>query len=125
MFPAPRQLVSAPLRRFGLSARGETGVRRLARAVAGDGIRFDGEMAFSELVAALVAGGGLDRAPAEWVGMRSLAEPDADLADRLPLSARQRAWWRASTTQSTLRPWRSYAALRLWLSRKPRARGAG
>ena len=119
VFPVPRQLARASLRRFGLSARGEIRVRRLSRAVAEGRIRFDGGMGFSELVAALVAEGGLDRATAEWVGMRSVAEPDADLAEALPLSSRQRAWWRASGTQAALRPWRSYAALLLWLSREP------
>jgi len=118
VFPAPQRLVSASLRCFSLSARGEMGVHRLARVVAGDRIRFDGGMAFGELVSVLVGDGGLDRAAAEWVGMRSVAEPDADLADRLPLSPRQRAWWRVPAAQATLRPWRAYAALLLWLSSK-------
>lgn len=117
-FPAPKRLAAASLRGVGLSERGALRVHRLARAVADDRIRFDGGMAFGELVAALVADGGLDHAAAEWVGMRALAEPDAELADRLPLSPRQRAWWRAPATQTALRPWRSYAALLLWLSSK-------
>ena len=124
-FPRAERLVRASLRGFGLSARGERGVRRLAGAVAEERIRFDGGMPFDELVAALVSEGGLDRAAAGWVGMRSVAESDADLADRLPLSPRQRAWWRTPATQAALRPWRSYAALLLWLSReagtRPRA----
>ena len=124
MFPGPERLVSASLRGVGLSARGVLAVRRLAGAVAEGRIRFDGGMAFDELVAALVSEGGLDRSAAGWVGMRSVAEPDADLTDRLPLSPRQRAWWRAPGTQATLRPWRSYAALSLWLAGASRA-GSG
>ena len=125
VFPAPQSLVRASLRRFGLSARGERGVHQLARAVAEGRIRFDGGMAFTEVVAALVGEAGLDRAAAEWVGMRALAEPDADLAGRLPLDARQRAWWRTPATQVTLRPWRSYAALLLWLASRSGLRASG
>jgi AraC family transcriptional regulator, regulatory protein of adaptative response / DNA-3-methyladenine glycosylase II len=119
VFPAPRRFAKVSLRSCGLSAQGERGVHRLARAVAENRIRFDGSMAFGALAAALVAAG-LDRAAAEWVGMRSVAEPDADLADRLPLNSAQRAWWRIPATQTTLRPWRSYAALLLWLSSRSR-----
>jgi len=125
VFPGAQRLVSASLRCCGLSAQGEIGVHRLARAVAEDRIRFDGGMAFGELVAALVADGGLDRAAADWVGMRTLAEPDVDLADALPLSSRQRAWWRVPATQAALRPWRSYAALLLWLSCRSETRASG
>lgn len=116
VFPGPERLVSASLRGVGLSPPSVLAVRRLAGAAVEGRIRFDGGMAFDELVAALVSEGGLDRSAAGWVGMRSVAEPDADLADRLPLSPRQRAWWRTPATQATLRPWRSYAALSLCLA---------
>lgn len=124
VFPDPQGLVDAPLRSCGLSARGKSELRRLARAVAQGRIRFDASMAFSALVAALVDEAGLERPAAEWIGMRALAEPDADLVGRFPLRPRQRVWWRAPATQSTLRPWRSYAALLLWLSNRRGVRSA-
>jgi 3-methyladenine DNA glycosylase/8-oxoguanine DNA glycosylase len=109
-------VMEAPLGRCGLSARGKSALRRLACAAAEGRIRFDASMAFGELVTALVDEAGLERAAAQWIGMRTLAEPDADLTGRFALRPRQRAWWHAPTTRDSLRPWRSYAALLLWLS---------
>jgi AraC family transcriptional regulator of adaptative response / DNA-3-methyladenine glycosylase II len=117
LFPDAEQLGRVPLRLSGLSSRGEAEVRRFARAVAEGRIRFDASEPFARLARSLVEEGGLDRADAEWVAARTLGEPDADFAQRLALSDRERAWWRDATTQRALRPWRSYAALVLCLSR--------
>jgi len=111
LFPDAARLSRAPLQRCGLSARAERDVQRLSRGVAESRIRFDASVPFAGLVHSLVVEAGFDPSAAEWVAMRALGEPDADLAGWLSLPARQRLWWRA--TQEALRPWRSYAALLL------------
>jgi hypothetical protein len=74
-------------------------------------VAFGPAVSHAELVGRLIARVGLERGAAEWIGMRALGEPDADIASSLALPARARAWWRAHGTRETLRPWRSYAAL--------------
>lgn len=111
LFPSPRALSGASPGRGGLPPRLAATIRRLARSVARGRITFDPGVAFPDLVERLVAETGLDRGAAEWIGMRTLGEPDADVAAWLGLPDRLRAWWERRRTQEALRPWRSYAAL--------------
>jgi AraC family transcriptional regulator of adaptative response / DNA-3-methyladenine glycosylase II len=111
LFPSPEALSGAPLSECGLPAPVAATVQRLAGGVAGGRIALGPDVGFARLVESLVAEAGLARDAAEWIGMRTLGEPDADVADWLQLSGRVRAWWRARRTQQALRPWRSYAAL--------------
>jgi AraC family transcriptional regulator of adaptative response / DNA-3-methyladenine glycosylase II len=111
LFPSPEALSGAPLSRCGLPAAGAATLQRLARGVARGRIALEPDVPFPWLVESLVAEAGLTRSAAEWIGMRTLGEPDADVAAWLRLGARVRSWWRDRATQQALRPWRSYAAL--------------
>jgi hypothetical protein len=63
---------------------------------------------FLDLVERLVSEAGLSRPAAEWISMRTLGEPDADVARWLNI---------ADGIPDSLRPWRSYAALHLAAAR--------
>jgi AraC family transcriptional regulator of adaptative response / DNA-3-methyladenine glycosylase II len=113
VFPTPHALARASLTDSGLPTRLAARVRRLACCVVRNGLALNAGAAFGELVERLVAEAGLDPDSAEWIGMRALGEPDADVAGWLRLSGRVQTWWQEGRTQQALRPWRSYAALLL------------
>jgi AraC family transcriptional regulator of adaptative response / DNA-3-methyladenine glycosylase II len=113
LFPSPEALSDASLSVCGLSARTAATVRRLASGVARGRIVLEPDVPFARLVESLVADAGLTRDAAEWIAMRTLGEPDADVAGWLRLDEGVRSWWRARGTQEAVRPWRSYAALAL------------
>ena len=118
LFPAPAALVAANLDTLGLTRSRAATLHALARAVLEGRIDFS---ATPEAVAqALAAVPGIGPWTAQYVALRSLAEPDAlptgDLVLRRmaapparmlsarALEERARAW----------RPWRGYAVMHLW-----------
>jgi AraC family transcriptional regulator, regulatory protein of adaptative response / DNA-3-methyladenine glycosylase II len=123
LFPTPAKLAeadAADVARIGLtSARAQT-IRALSRAVASGELRLDATLAREETLANLTALPGIGEWTAQYVAMRAFGEPDAfpagDLGlrravangDGLPsaraLAGIAEAW----------RPWRAYAAVRLW-----------
>jgi len=111
LFPSPHALSRASLRRCGLPPRLAATVGRLARCVAQGRITLEPGVPFPQLVECLVTEAGLDRSSAEWIGMRTVGEPDADVTAWLGLPSRLRVWWENRRTQEALRPWRTYAAL--------------
>jgi len=117
-FPPATTLADADLADVGLPARRAEAVRAFAAAVADGTLRLDGSVGLDELVASLVALPGLGPWTAHALAMR-LGERDAfpasDLAlrralgdgrpiDEAACAARAERW----------RPWRAYAAMRLW-----------
>ena len=71
-------------------------------------VAFQPDVPFPQLVESLVTEAGLSRPAAEWISMRTLGEPDADVARWLNI---------ADLIPDALRPWRSYAALHLAATR--------
>lgn len=116
VFPAPAQLVRAPLEELGLPAARATAVRTLAREVASGALALGACIDGRATLAALAALPGIDASTAEYIAMRALGEPDAlpsgdaalvrcaGAATSGELERRAEAW----------RPWRAYAAMLLW-----------
>ena len=112
LFPAPAQLVDAPIEEAGIiSARAST-IRALARAVLDKRVCFDAD----SILPSLRTIAGIGEWTAQYVAMRALNEPDAfpsgdlvlrrmagDLSTR-ELDRRSESW----------RPWRAYAVMLLW-----------
>jgi AraC family transcriptional regulator of adaptative response / DNA-3-methyladenine glycosylase II len=121
LFPTPSAIAAAELTAIGLTrARAET-LRKLGSAMAQDAQLLRPFATLDETIAKLVELPGIGPWTAQYIAMRALREPDAFPASDLgllraletpagrptsaQLSARAEAW----------RPWRAYAALRLWL----------
>jgi len=128
LFPEPTKLLRARLETLGIIGSRARTIRSLARSVVDGTVRFDAAQEPEAFCESLKAIKGIGDWTAEYVAMRSLKNPDAFPASDLgllrafdrngrermkpvELAARAQAW----------RPWRAYAALLLWGSRK----GAG
>jgi AraC family transcriptional regulator of adaptative response / DNA-3-methyladenine glycosylase II len=112
LFPAPEQLVDAPLEEAGIIATRASTLRALARAVRDGAVCFDGVTT----VAALRAIAGIGDWTAQYIAMRALNEPDAFPSGDLILrrmagdcSARE-----LDRRSEPWRPWRAYAVMLLW-----------
>ena len=116
IFPQPQALAHANVASIGLpAARAET-IRALARAVCDGRISFDAVEDSGDFLARLCEIPGIGNWTAQYVAMRALGEPDAfpsgdlgllralRLTSARDLERRAQAW----------RPWRAYAAIRLW-----------
>lgn len=116
LFPTPKAIADGNFAGLGVSRLKVNTLRRLAQAVIGGEVDFNG----STVIESLTKVRGIERSTAEYIALRALGEPDAfpsndpvlrmaaSNTDR-PLSApeleeRSAAW----------RPWRGYAALHLW-----------
>ena len=112
LFPAPAQLLDAPIEEAGVIASRAGAIRALAGAVSSGALTFDGPAT----VNALRAIPGVGEWTAQYIAMRALNEPDAfpsgDLVLRRmaggisarALDGRAERW----------RPWRAYAVVLLW-----------
>lgn len=128
IFPTPADLARAPVRRIaaiGIPAARAATIHRLARAVADGADVLEPAAGLEQAVERLTALGGIGDWTANYVAMRALREPDAfpagdlglrralarDGAPMTPraLAQRSEAW----------RPWRAYAAVRLWMAPTP------
>jgi AraC family transcriptional regulator of adaptative response / DNA-3-methyladenine glycosylase II len=119
-FPAPQDLLDAPLEAIGLPRSRAATLRALAAAVADGRLQFRAGQRLSDFVERATALPGIGAWTAHYIALRALGQPDAfpagDLvlqrmlgADGARLSeratdARAQAW----------RPWRAYAELHLW-----------
>ncbi|MBI2963506.1 MAG: 3-methyladenine DNA glycosylase 2 [Deltaproteobacteria bacterium] len=121
LFPRPETLVDADLSGIGLTRARAATLRGLARAVAGGTLRLDAALAPHETADRLLALPGIGPWTVEYVLLRGLGEPDVfpcgDLGLRRALadghglpSARE-----IERIAEEWRPWRSYAALHLWM----------
>ena len=121
VFPSPRRLAKAELEEVGIiRARADT-IRGLARAVLADSSLLHPGKGLSEDIERWVALPGIGPWTAHYVAMRVLREPDAlpaaDLGLRKAISVAGAKPRPASDVESVLevcRPYRAYAAMRLW-----------
>ncbi len=120
VFPAPTDIASADLTRIGLTkARAET-LRNLAAAMANDPQLLRAAETLEQTIAKLEALPGVGPWTAQYIAMRALREPDAFPASDIGLlRAMETESARPSPAQlqriaETWRPWRAYAAMRLW-----------
>jgi AraC family transcriptional regulator, regulatory protein of adaptative response / DNA-3-methyladenine glycosylase II len=115
LFITAATLMQAPLANLGLSCHATHCIQRLAHAVVHGALRFDPHVPFDELVSGLTREADLDLVSAHWVAMRALGEPDANPFGAASALTPATPLWLHATTQETLRPWRSYAAVLLAL----------
>ena len=128
IFPTPERVARATVEKIasiGIPSARAAAIRGLAFAVADGAPVLESATDLDEAVARLVALDGIGAWTAQYIAMRALREPDAfpsgDLGlrralseDGKPLTAkalevRSEAW----------RPWRAYAAVRLWMAPSP------
>jgi AraC family transcriptional regulator of adaptative response / DNA-3-methyladenine glycosylase II len=120
LFPEPKVLAVADLSTVGLTRARAATLRSLAEAVAADPGRLRPRSTLEETVASLAELPGLGPWTAQYIAMRALREPDAFPTADIGL-LRAMAENGVRPTPSALakraeawRPWRAYAALRLW-----------
>jgi AraC family transcriptional regulator of adaptative response / DNA-3-methyladenine glycosylase II len=125
LFPKPEAMAGADLTAIGLTrARAET-LNALGRAMAADHGLLRAYETLEETTLKLTALPGVGPWTAQYIAMRALREPDAFPASDLGLlRAMRTASGRPSPAQLSAmaevwRPWRAYAALRLWLQDGP------
>jgi AraC family transcriptional regulator of adaptative response / DNA-3-methyladenine glycosylase II len=135
LFPSPRILAAADLRKLGIPTQRATAVTSLSAAIAADPSIFSARHSLEEAVLRLRSLRGIGEWTAQYIAMRELREPDAfPAADLGLLRAMAEVGGRRLTARELLvraqcwRPWRTNAAHHLWasLSRPVNARpGAG
>jgi AraC family transcriptional regulator of adaptative response / DNA-3-methyladenine glycosylase II len=121
VFPTPRRLAKAPLEEVGIiRARAET-IRNLARAVLTDASLLQPGKGLSEDIDRWVALPGIGPWTANYIAMRVLREPDAlpaaDLGLRKAITKsgeKPRPPREVEIELDPFRPYRAYAAIRLW-----------
>ncbi len=126
LFPVPEKLAEANFSRMGLTRVRALTIRSLARAVCDGVISFSG-LNIDEFIARFRELPGIGDWTAQYVAMRAFNEPDAFPASDLgllraagltnprELAAKAEAW----------RPWRAYAAMYLWQTKKLREEQEG
>ncbi|HEX4353890.1 MAG TPA: AlkA N-terminal domain-containing protein [Polyangiales bacterium] len=121
LFPAPSVLASADLSRLGLTRARSATLNALGAAVAREPNLLQSAATLDETVARLAQLPGFGAWTAHYVAMRALREPDAFPASDLGLlralatDAGRPTPKAASQLAEAWRPWRAYAALRLWM----------
>jgi AraC family transcriptional regulator of adaptative response / DNA-3-methyladenine glycosylase II len=129
IFPTPEQVSRATVEKIasiGIPSARAAAIRGLARTVAGGTPVLEPAADLDEAIARLVALDGIGEWTAQYIAMRALREPDAfpsgDLElrralseDGKPLTAKE-----LEIRSEIWRPWRAYAAVRLWMAPSPR-----
>jgi AraC family transcriptional regulator of adaptative response / DNA-3-methyladenine glycosylase II len=117
LFPTPRTLARASLDDVGLTSARAQAVRSFAAAAASDRLCLDGSAGLDQTVGELTQLPGIGPWTAQYVAMRACGErdvfPAADLGLRKALAASDAK--SAATSAEAFAPWRSYAAMHLWL----------
>lgn len=127
LFPAPAAVGAADLTAIGLTRARGISLNALGQAMAADHGLLRAYETLEETVAKLTALPGVGPWTAQYVAMRALREPDAFPASDLGLlRAMETPAGRPSPAAlaadaEAWRPWRAYAALRLWLQGGPPA----
>jgi 3-methyladenine DNA glycosylase/8-oxoguanine DNA glycosylase len=130
LFPTAQALAGVDPLGIGLTRAREETLRGLARAVASGSLRLDATLTPQETAERLLALPGVGPWTAQYVLLRALGEPDVfpcgDLGLRRALanghglpSAQE-----IERTAEPWRPWRSYAALHLWMANGAAQNGA-
>ena len=121
LFPLPATLASADLTSIGLTRSRAGALRGLAAAMQADRDLLRPCETLEETLAKLSALPGVGPWTAQYIAMRALREPDAFPASDLGLlramataAGRPRPDALARRAE-TWRPWRAYAAMRLWI----------
>jgi AraC family transcriptional regulator of adaptative response / DNA-3-methyladenine glycosylase II len=129
IFPGPEDVARAATRELaaiGIPGARAAAIRGLARAVADGAPVLEPAADLAEAVARLTALDGIGEWTAQYIAMRALREPDAfpsgDLGLRRALADGDKPLTpRALATRSEpWRPWRAYAAVRLWTAQSLR-----
>jgi len=129
IFPTPEQVARATVEKIaaiGMPGTRAAAIRGLARAVVDGEPVLEAATDLDEAVSRLVALDGIGEWTAHYIAMRALREPDAfpsgDLGlrralarDGVPISPRE-----LERRSEAWRPWRAYAAVRLWTAPIPR-----
>ena len=123
VFPTPSALAGADLTGLGLTGSRQEAVHGFSKAVTSGEVPLDGSAGLSELVAAICSIPGLGPWTASYIALR-MGEPDAFPDSDLGL---QRAYDRIRDGSGTSlaaageawRPWRSLAAIHLWVGDIP------
>jgi AraC family transcriptional regulator of adaptative response / DNA-3-methyladenine glycosylase II len=121
LFPTPGALAAADLKAIGLTGARAGALRALAAAVAADPNLLRSGQTLDDTVRALGLLPGVGTWTAHYIAMRALGEPDAFPASDLGLlRAMETSGVRPTAVQlarraEAWRPWRSYAAMRLWV----------
>lgn len=121
LFPTPAVIESADLARIGLTRARIATLQSLGGAMVRDRNLLRAYETLDETIQKLVTLPGVGPWTAQYIAMRALREPDAFPATDLGLlRAMQTAQGRPSptalaNTANAWRPWRAYAALRLWM----------
>jgi AraC family transcriptional regulator of adaptative response / DNA-3-methyladenine glycosylase II len=119
LFPTPEALADAPIERIGVPGKRAECVRGVARAVADRSLSLD-DADTSALCEQLLALPGIGAWTVGYVRMRGFKDPDAFPAGDVALESAARALGIAKSRRELLataegwRPWRAYAAVRLW-----------
>jgi AraC family transcriptional regulator, regulatory protein of adaptative response / DNA-3-methyladenine glycosylase II len=126
-FPTPERLAEADLDSLGVTSARVTALRALASAVAKGDLELDRGADRASATAGLLALPGVGPWTVDYVAMRALGDPDAfpvtDLGLRHALLAHGLPADPAGITERAerWRPWRAYAILHLWTSRRSTA----
>ena len=121
-FPKPDTLAEADIAKIGIPRRRAESVRALAFAVANGDIALNALNRRQDLEQQLLELPGIGRWTVGYIGMRALKNPDAFPAGDVALLKAARALDIASSSAELeraaerWRPWRAYAAVRLWRS---------
>jgi AraC family transcriptional regulator of adaptative response / DNA-3-methyladenine glycosylase II len=122
LFPTPKTMAAADVGSIGLTKARAATLRALAAAVARDDRLLRSHETLDDTIQALCALPGIGPWTAQYIAMRALREPDAFPASDLGLlRAMETKAGRPTPAALTeraerWRPWRAYAALRLWTS---------
>lgn len=126
VFPTPRRLAQAPLEEVGIIRARAESIRGLARTVLADASLLQPGQGLAQEIERWLALPGIGPWTAHYVAMRVLREPDAlpagDLGLRKAISKIGEKPRPAGDVERALegcRPYRAYAAMRLWASLHP------
>ena len=125
LFPTPGAVAGSDLAGIGLTGARARALRGLAAAMNDDPRLLDSGATLDAAVARLSALPGIGPWTAQYIAMRVLREPDAFPASDLGLRKAMATAAglpdpvRLLATAETWRPWRAYAAMRLWMQGGP------
>jgi AraC family transcriptional regulator, regulatory protein of adaptative response / DNA-3-methyladenine glycosylase II len=128
IFPTPAAMAQADLTSVGLTRARAATSQGLSKAMTADSSLLRAYETLDETVEKLSRLPGIGPWTAQYIAMRALREPDAFPASDLGLlRAMQTSRGRPTpakltATANAWRPWRAYAALRLWTQGGPRSR---
>jgi AraC family transcriptional regulator of adaptative response / DNA-3-methyladenine glycosylase II len=125
VFPSPQAVAAADLTAIGLTRARAASLNALSRAMLADPRLLRAYDTLDETTAKLGALPGVGPWTAHYIAMRALREPDAFPASDLGLmramaiEGRRPTPTQLFTLAEAWRPWRAYAALRLWTQAPP------